>query len=402
MTARDRPAKTAAEEFRSGWGLILIAMLGCGLGVSSLPLYTAGIFMPALERHFGWSRTAMSGSILAFTMTLAVASPLVGRIVDRVGVRKSALASICAATACYLILATTLSTLPFYYAAHVAIAGLGAAAAPVAYTRIIAAHFVTARGLALGLTLLGPSIAAAIAPPVAAHVIETGGWQAGYQLLAALTAAMLPCLLLLRETITAGSSLQDVQSNPVTHALPAFLLSRLIFAFAVFSLGVGGLIVHFVPMLTDAGISMATAARMAALLGVAGIAGRLVGGVLADRYFAPYILAGVAVSAALGCLSLAVMGSSAGIFAALAVGFSLGAEADLMGYLVSRYYPKHIYGRMFGWTYASFIVGIGISPMIVGMIHDQTQSYTLGLAGSTLLLAIAALLFWRLPRYARI
>jgi MFS family permease len=402
MIGMDRPARTASEEFRSGWGLILIAMLGCGLGVSSLPLYTAGIFMPSLERHFGWTRAEMSGSILAFTLTLAVASPLVGRIVDRFGVRKSAIASICAAAGCYLLLATTLSSLPRYYAAHVAIAGLGAAAAPVAYTRIIAAHFVAARGLALGLTLLGPSIAAAVAPPLAAHVIETGGWQAGYLLLAAATAAMLPCVLLLREAPGRQVQPSAIIAMAAHPALPRLLLGRLIAAFAVFSLGVGGLIVHFMPMLTDAGLPMATAARIAALLGIAGIAGRLVGGVLADRCFAPFILAGVAVSAALGCLSLAIFGSSAAIFAALAVGFSLGAEADLMGYVVSRYYPQHIYGRMFGWTYAAFIVGIGVSPMIIGLIHDQTRSYAPGLAGSTFLLLIAALLFGRLPRYARI
>lgn len=36
-------------EFRCGCIFLLVATLGCGLGVSSLPLYTAGVFVPALQ-----------------------------------------------------------------------------------------------------------------------------------------------------------------------------------------------------------------------------------------------------------------------------------------------------------------------------------------------------------------
>lgn len=396
----DSPAR-AVDEFRSGWFLLLVAMLGCGLGVSSLPLYTAGVFLPELERSFGWSRSELSASILLFTLTLAAASPIVGRIVDRFGVKRSALVSVTAATLCYLLLAASLSSLTIYYAAHIGIAGLGAAAAPVAYTRIIAVHFTAARGLALGITLLGPSLAAALAPSAVNAAIASLGWKGGYLLLAALTAAIIPALLLLRESVPARDRTQASAARPISAGpgLPMARLAHLVAAFGAFSLGVGGLIVHFVPILTDAGAAMADAARLAGILGLAGIVGRLVGGYLADHLFAPAILVAVALAAAAGCVAMATLGAGSATFTALAVGFSLGAEADLMGYVVSRYVAKAQYGRIFGWVYGAFIVGIGISPMILSLSVEQLESYTPGLLGCGALLIAAAALFAALPPY---
>ena len=87
----------AAGEFRTGWTLLLAGMLGCCLGVSALPIYTAGVFIPHLEKEFGWGRAELSLAILLFTLALAVASPVVGRVIDRFGVRRTVAVSIVAA-----------------------------------------------------------------------------------------------------------------------------------------------------------------------------------------------------------------------------------------------------------------------------------------------------------------
>lgn len=393
----------AAAEFRTGWLLLVAAMLGCGLGVSSLPLYTAGVFFPHLEAGFGWTRAELSGAVLAFTLALAAASPIVGRVVDRVGVRRAAAFSILAASAIYCLLALFLSGLLLFYAGHILIAALGAAAAPVAYTRIVTGHFAKARGLALGITLLGPSLAATLGPPAVTAAIAAGGWQGGYFLLAALVAAMLPFLLLLRDDRGAvpAAAPPAAADGPVAGSVHRSVFPLMLTAFGLFSLGIGGLIVHLVPMLTDAGMSASAAAGTASLIGLAGIAGRLAGGAAADRFFAPHVLFAVACAASLGCLSLAAFGVAFASFAAVAIGFSLGAEADLMGYLVSRYYAKSDYGRIFGWLYAVFIAGVGLSPLLLGFAFDQFGDYGFALWSCTGLLVLAAMLFMRLPPFPR-
>jgi predicted MFS family arabinose efflux permease len=397
------PVNTASklDEFRNGWPILLACLLGCGLGVSSLPLYTAGTFMPKLQTQFGWSRGELSTAILIFTLTLAAASPVVGRLVDRIGVRRAAASSIIAASVCYLALGTHLSSLWGYYALHATIAALGAAAAPVAYTRIITAHFHQSKGLALGITLLGPSLAATFAPAAFSQIIAQAGWASGYIALAGLTAAMLPLLMLIKAVDSRnsdGGTATTVQSNH-DPAQRKTIFFTLLCGLALFSLGIGGLIVHLVPMLIDAGMEPLKASSIAGLIGISGIVGRLVGGALADRIFAPYVLIGVATAAAVGCTLLALVGASAAVPAALAIGFSLGAEADLMGYLVARYFGSRSYGKVFGWQYAAFIAGIGLSPLMLGKFHDATGSYSSALGICTLLLTGSIVAFANLPKF---
>lgn len=324
-------------------------------------------------------------------LTLAIASPIVRRIVDRFGVQQSALFYVVAASLCYVLLASSLRNLGGYHAIHAGIAGLGAAAAAVAYRRIIARHFVDARGLALSIASLGPSIAAAFAPLLVGVAIAAWGWRGGYLLLA----AMIPALLLLRRELSAASGQAHLASTTgsAVSALSRRRFVHFLATFGFFSLGVGGLIVHSVPMLPYARVAVADAARLAGLLGVAVTVGRFIGGFLADRYFAPFILAGVALAAAMGCYSLAAFVIGDARVAALAVGFSLAAEADHMGYVVSHYVDRDCYGRTFGCIYVVFIIGIDMSSTILSLSIERPESYTPGLMGCATLLWVAASLF---------
>lgn len=396
--------RTAIEEFRSGWKILLAALIGCGLGITSLPLYTAGVFFPALEAEFGWTRTELSFAITLFTFSLALSSPAVGILVDRIGVKRTAALSIILAAICYAAIARFLGGLPFFYAAHVAIAVLGAAAAPVAYTRVVVNHFVRARGLALGITLLGPSLVAAVAPTVLVSVIMDHGWAVGYLAIAAAILSVLAFLPLLgteEPKVLKAPNATDKSFAMLPTPKSRRIFATLMGAIALFSLGIGGLIVHLVPMLLDEGISAQQAAQIAGLIGLSGIVGRLVGGALADRIFAPLILIGVALLAALGCLLFTVGSVTAALIATPLIGFALGVEADLMGYLVSRYFPREAYGRVFGWQYAMFISGVGIGPLVLGKVRDTFGTYDPALFGCVVLLLMAAILFRQLPVFEK-
>ncbi len=73
---------SSMDELKTGWKYLVAAMVGCGLGVSSLPIYTAGVFFPALIAEYGWSRSQLSFAVLLFTLSIGVASPIVGRAID--------------------------------------------------------------------------------------------------------------------------------------------------------------------------------------------------------------------------------------------------------------------------------------------------------------------------------
>ena len=170
-------------------------------------------------------------------------------------------------------------------------------------------------------------------------------------------------------------------------------------SFLLLSVGLSGLIVHFVPMLTDAGLPPADAARLASLLGIAAIIGRLTVGWLLDRFFAPFIAVPIFLLAGVGCAVLATAGVAAAPLAAIAVGLGAGTEYQLMGYLTARYFPRHQYGRAYGWQFGAFAIGNGLSPLWIAAVHDRSGSYDAALLGSAVLMLVPSTLFLRLPKY---
>jgi cyanate permease len=169
--------------------------------------------------------------------------------------------------------------------------------------------------------------------------------------------------------------------------------------FAMMSLSFGGLLPHFVPMLGDGGLDPRTAGKIAGQIGLAVIASRLVVGFLLDRVFAPRIAMVICLVAAAGCLALLLGGISSASLTAIALGLALGAELDLMGFLVARYFGLAQFGKIYGWLYCAFIFASGFGPYWVGAVRDATGNYSLALASSAIGLVVTCAGFLLLPRY---
>jgi len=103
----------------------------------------------------------------------------------------------------------------------------------------------------------------------------------------------------------------------------------------------------------------------------------------------------------IGILSLAIFGPIAALPAAFVIGFSMGAEVDLIGYLVARYFPLEGYGRIYGRQYAAFLVGTGFGPVLLGIVRDKSGSYTPSIFLAAIILALTVLIFLRMPKFSR-
>jgi predicted MFS family arabinose efflux permease len=237
----------------------------------------------------------------------------------------------------------------------------GAASGPIAYTKIIGATFDRNRGVALGVTMTGIGISAAVVPPLLASVIATHGWRAGFFALAVVpligalaTAALIPrsggtaapkkgqargaaaangvatraaAVVTSTPDAVAASPSNAVVAAPDVIVQPADAVRSLwvrspVFwtmaaAFATMSISFAGLLPHFVPLLTDGGLSPVAAAGIAGEIGLAVIASRLLTGFLMDRLFAPRIAIAICVIAASGFVILVVNGVSAAPVTAL-------------------------------------------------------------------------------------
>src|SRR5580692_11358771 len=276
-----------------GWVIVLTSVLGITVSFGSLVIFTFGVFLKPLSGQFGWSRAEVS---LAFTLTalmVAICSPFIGRLVDRVGARKVLLpcVAVYGAAFCCLALVKTLAGL---YSIYVLLGVVGNGTTQLCYARVISAWFDRRRGLALAAMMAGVGAGAIGIPPLATWLIGAYGWREAYLLLGVsiFVFGMIPAALWLRETpphfgtrtdsAAAHARLPGMRGGEAVR-LPVFWF--LLTGFFLFSVSVNGSVAHLIPILTDRGIGSGTAALAASVLGVLTLCGRLLTGVLLDRFF---------------------------------------------------------------------------------------------------------------------
>jgi len=388
------------SEFRLGWRLLLAAFIGIATGVSSIYFYSLGLFLKPVAAEFGWSRGAASLGPLVGTLGAAIASAPTGRLLDRIGPTRTALASSLLLAACLAALALFTTSLLTFLAITGLLALLTVGSTGLSYSRLLVGTFDRHRGLALGIALTGTGVGAALMPLLLSPYIATHGWRAAYLALATVAAvATLPVGLMLRGSGGVPAAQASLPPLSSVTGRPAFGLLGLIFFLTASA--VLGTVVHFPAMLSDAGLSPARVGALAGAIGVAVIAGRAASGLLLDRVRARFVAAGFFALSAIGLVVLAVGGTHFALPGALALGLSVGAEVDLVAYLVSRLFPRPLFGTAFGAIYALFLLGGAIGPALIGALFDLTGGYRIPLLGAASLLAISAILALRIGALPR-
>ncbi|MCC7490373.1 MAG: MFS transporter, partial [Gammaproteobacteria bacterium] len=388
-------------------------MLGIACGASPLPFNTLGFFIGPLQQEFGWSLRDISLGLTIYGVLGALLAPLFGSLADRHGVRPVALGSLAAFGLVFAGFALVPPSLAAFYGLWVLVGLVGIGSTPVTWSRAVNLWFFRRRGLALGSTLVGTSIAAMLLPPLTVWLIGRFGWRPAFPLLALLPLGLaLPVgFALFREPrpderpqelsavaregspLLAGLTLAEARAG---RQLWILLASILMIAFAY-----GGAVIHLPRMLEAGGYTPARAAPLMSLLGLSVLLGRIGSGLLLDRFWAPLVMLPLLALPAVACVLL--MGQPpAPATAALAVvllGLSSGAETDLIAYLAGRYFGMAHYGKIYGFLYMGFALATAASPAAYGWVRDATGSYDRMLATAAVLFVGGALLLLGLGRY---
>jgi MFS family permease len=136
--------------------------------------------------------------------------------------------------------------------------------------------------------------------------------------------------------------------------------------FIPISFAIGGPIPNVELILGSKGFEAADAVGLASLVGLAVIVGRLVGGFLIDRFWAPGIACVFLAMPAIALWTLATpeLSREAAAAAIFMIGFGAGVEYDFMAYLVARYFGTRAYSSIYGSLYGFFAIGAGFGPPI--------------------------------------
>lgn len=364
-----------SREFALGWPSVLIAALAISVGMTGIGFYSLGLFVKPLQAEFGWSRAAVSGAATFQQFGIFLSAPIIGRLADRIGARTIAIASYIATPLALIALAQAGPSIPAWYGLWLLVSLAGCGTTPAIWARFIALRFDKARGLALGLMLLGTGAAAMLAPALLGPFFAIYGWRNAVLAIAAVTLLIgLPASLMMGKDI-------PTQKPGGTTARGHFERNRatltLLVIAALLGLIVAGLIVHLVPMLVDRGTAPADAAQVAASVGLAVLVARVVVGYLFDRFHAPYVASLFLISPVISSLLLWLGGPV--VPAAMLLGLAAGAEVDMLAYFTSRYARLENYGATYGWMLGLFCFGAGCGPVLFGWSVDATGDYDLAL-----------------------
>ncbi|MFC3213617.1 MFS transporter [Novosphingobium panipatense] len=400
---------TARDEWRAYPFLPVAA--GLGYATSVIHIYGIGPFYGPVAQEFGWSRTEVTFGLTLATLVQAVGGVFIGLAVDRFGPRRFGVAGLALLGIAFALLGTADGSLLNWYLSWglVALAALPVQAS--VWTSAVASRFTASRGMAFAVTLCGASIAAGVFPPMAMWLIGSFGWRGAFPVQALIWLAVsFPVIFLffhgrydkgrMQKVEDAGTRPADLPGATLREGLTSNVYHRLFIASLLFTFTVIALVVHFTAILGDSGASPMLAAGIASFVGWFSLAGRLGTGALLDRLPASLVGAAVFLLPVLGCLLL-LLGAGSFVamgFASALIGLTLGAEIDVVVYLLTRHFGLKNFGGLYGGLLAALSIGTAIGPLAAAQVYDRTGSYAGFLWLAMAFMAASSVAIGTLPR----
>lgn len=375
--------------FENRWWVVFASAIALTVGSGAIMVFATGIFIKPLGQELHFGRGVFSSAISLANIIMGFSSPVLGRMIDRYGMRVVMLpviALFALTTAGLSLITASVSVLMLLFA----IQGLFACVqTPTGYTKMITARFDETRGLALGIALAGVGLGTILVPQYARVLLQHFGWRTGYVGLgvAILVLAFIPVAIFFREPeeMKHDREMARQSGQKDNPALPGITLHEALrtpkywaLTAAIFLVltTTNGVLVHMVPMLTDRGISIGAAVAAMSLGGMALIIGRLIAGYLLDKIFAIYIAIFFLVLPMIG-VGILISGATGSwpMVATVIMGLSVGAEFDLMAFIVSRYFGVRAFGALYGFIlmFVNFANAAGTGLM--GWCFQLKRSY---------------------------
>jgi MFS family permease len=388
------------------WPLVAAgALMTCvAIGV----VFSLAVFLDPMGADTGWSRAGISAAMTLAFLSMGFAGFGWGSLSDRIGPRRVVLAGV-VLLGLASIMASRATTLLQFQVTFGVMIGLAAGAF---FAPIIAATTVSfdkRRGLAVALVSAGMGVAPMTIAPLAGWLVTLYGWrQTMMGIGIGSWVVLLPFVYFIRvvpaQGVAAGAPADEGGDMSAKDALRSRAFLVLGAAFFACCAAHSGPIFHTVSYAIGCGLPMVAAVTIYSMEGAAGLGGRLLFGVLADKYGPkPVLVVGLLVQAFAAVSYLAV--NQLGGFYAVAIvfGAAYGGTMPLYAGLAREAFSPRILGTVLGAATLLSSLGMALGPFIGGWLYDRFGSYAWLYIGSMMAgLAAAgiATLFPRAPARA--
>jgi len=388
------------------WSIVGIgALMTC---VALGAMFSLAIFLEPLSRDTGWSRAGVSVAMTINFLVMGAGAFGWGALSDRYGTRiVVSIGAVLLGLA--LVLASRAQSLLQFQLVYGVLVGLAASTFFAPMIALTTAWFDTQRSLAVSLVSAGMGVAPMTISPFARWLISTYDWRVAMLTIGIVAwAVLLPATLFVRRppapSATApapGMTAARISGPTVGEALrsPQFIILAL--TFALCCMAHSGPIFHMVSYAIVCGITPLAAVSIYSVEGLAGLGGRLIFGLAADRYGVKRVLVlGLLLQAV--CIGSYTFVSKLGEFYTLAVffGTAYGGVMPLYATLAREYFGQRIMGTVFGAATMVSAIAMSLGPLAGGFVFDTFQTYAwlfIGSAGVGLGAVAIALAFPPLP-----
>ncbi|MEI5671887.1 MULTISPECIES: MFS transporter [unclassified Nocardioides] len=408
-----------ARRLHRAWPVAIITMaaLIAAAGFRS----STGALLEPLEEDFGWSRATTSGAVSLNLIVYGLTAPFAAALMERFGVRRVVAASLTlvAAGSGLTLVMTEAWQLWLLWGFAV---GVGTGSLALVFGAIVANRwFVRHRGLVVGVFSAASSTGQLVFLPAIAHLAEGPGWRWAAGLVTAFALALVPLVLWLMRDQPADVGATPYGAPADWTPPPPVIASRgaaatalttlrgvsrsrtfwILFAtFWICGWSTNGLIgTHFIPAVHDHGMARTTSASLLALIGVFDIVGTIASGWLTDRVdprkllFAYYGLRGLSLLWVHLLLGPQVHPSL--FLFVVFYGLDWVATVPPTVALCRQHFGIERAGVVFGWVFASHMVGAGVAASFAGWVRQANGDYFVAwiTAGVLCLLAAGLCLF---------
>jgi MFS family permease len=371
-------------------------------------MFSLAIFLEPMALDTNWSRAGISSAMTLNFLVMGLGGFLWGAVYDRFGARPVVMIG-AAMLGLALVLASRAGSLLSFQLTYGVLVGLAASSFFAPMIALTTGWFDTNRGLAVSLVSAGMGVAPMTISPFARWLISAYDWRtAMFDIGVMAWVLLIPVVFLVRqpprpaENVTGPEPVAEGAGMSVGQALrsPQFIVLGLTF-FACCAAH-SGPIFHMVSYAMLCGVAPMAAVTIYSVEGLAGLGGRLLYGVLADRLgVKPVLIAGLAIQAVVIAAYLAVSQLEHFYMLAVIFGATYGGVMPLYAVLAREYFGQRILGSVFGAATMLSSLGMAFGPLAGGMVFDAYASYSWLFIGSAIVglgAAGIAIAFPPLPR----